>query len=77
LAPATGAPGPHAFAACDDRRSSRGVITSIASRLTIVTTRSPLFIEAGRAQETMIFRNSEWKYFSRGGWSKTIFFGFA
>jgi len=29
--------------------------TSIASRLTIVTTRSPLFIEAGQADQYILF----------------------
>jgi hypothetical protein len=50
-----GASGPHAFAVRNDRRSSRGIITSIASRLTIVTTRSPLFIEAGRRHDNHVF----------------------
>jgi hypothetical protein len=60
-----------------DRRSSRGAMTSIASRLTIVTTRSPLFIEAGWAERTMIFRKTEEEYFSRTSFTNQNFFGFA
>jgi hypothetical protein len=60
-----------------DRRSSRGTMTSIASRLTIVTTRSPLFIEAGRAERTIILRKAEAEYFSSEGFTDRNFFGFA
>jgi hypothetical protein len=44
-------------------------MTSIASRLTIVTTRSPLFLEAGRRKRTMILRKTEAKSFSREGFT--------
>jgi hypothetical protein len=59
------------------RRSSRGTMTSIASRLTIVTTRSPLFIEAGCGERTIILRKTEDEYFSRERFTKRDIFGFA
>jgi hypothetical protein len=55
LAPATGAPGLHVFAVRERCRTSDDTFSSIASRLTIVTTRSPLFIEAGHRYDNHDF----------------------
>ena len=65
LAPAARAPGRHAFAVRNlQRLVAAKFVASIASRPAIVTTRSPLFIEAGRGQRTIIFRKTEEEYFS-------------
>src|SRR5579871_81117 len=72
LSASPGALGPHDFAVCNDRRSSRGIITSIASRLTIVTTRSPLLPRRDKRKRTMILRKTEDKYFSREGLTRLL-----
>jgi hypothetical protein len=70
LAPATGAPGPHAFAV-------RGLASLVlryrprpslpASR--VVTMRIRPSCRGGMAERTMILRNSEEEYFSQPGWT--------
>jgi hypothetical protein len=50
---------------------------SIASRPTIVTTRSPLFNEAGQKRENHTFPKIGTEVFSRDGWTNPPFFGFA
>ena len=58
-----GASGPHAFAVRVDIARRALPTTSIASRPTIVTTRSPLFIEAGQWIICICFRKTETKIF--------------
>ena len=58
-----GAPGPHAFAVRTCAIRLADTRASIASRPTIVTTRSPLFIEAGRAHQCIDFPKNGSKIF--------------
>jgi hypothetical protein len=70
-----GVPGPHAFAV----RSSRARRTRCHVHRSPPHDRDDAFVplvEAGWAQETMILRNSEDKYFSPTSWTNPIFFGF-
>ena len=63
LSTSPGVPGPHAFAVRVDIATSSDTLASIASRLTIVTTRSPLFNEAGQADHYTRFPKNGSKIF--------------
>jgi hypothetical protein len=64
-----GRPGPHDFVVRDARVRRMQAITSIASRLTIVTTRSPLLPRRDAHTILLIYGISKVEYFSAGGWT--------
>jgi hypothetical protein len=76
LAPATGAPGPHAFAVrlCAARRTAHSRPSPPAS--TSVTTRPPLN-RGGMGGGNHHFTKNGRDIFSRGGWTIAILFGFS
>ena len=76
LAPATRASGRHALAVRQHAARQACAFASIASRPTIVTTRSPLLPRRDERIMRMIFRKTEAEYFSPKGWTNSIFFGF-
>jgi hypothetical protein len=64
LAPATWASGRHALAVHECVARQANAFASIASRLTIVTTRSPLLPRRDERIMRMILRKTEEEYFS-------------